>query len=462
MQRLLRHLVAATLMLPSALAAQAPATPTDSAIRAILARRIDEQHLGKGIVVGIIEPAGRRIVTYGSAGAGGPATLDGNTVFEIGSISKVFTSLLLADMVRRGEVALTDPVATFLPPTVHVPERAGRRITLVDLATQSSGLPRLPTNMPAADPANPYADYSADSLYSFLSRYTLPRDIGVTYEYSNLGVGLLGHALARKAGADYETLVRTRIADPLDMASTRVTPTASMKARLAVGHNQLGAAVPYWDLPTLAGAGALRSTANDMLNFLDAYIGGVSSPLAPAMRAQLATRRPTGMPNLDVALGWHIAKGPLGEMVWHNGGTGGFRSFVAFDTARKLGVVVLANMSNPVGVDDIGVHIMNPAMPLVAPAKVRTEVPVDAKILDTYVGRYALTPNFAIDITRDSVGLVAQATGQPPFRLYPEGPRDFFLKVVDAQLTFEVDAAGKVTALVLHQNGMHQRGARVQ
>src|SRR5205823_14852796 len=140
----------------------------------------------------------------------------------IGSISKVFTSLLLSDMVQRGEVALTDPIAKYLPAGVKVPERGGRSITLVDLSTHTSGLPRLPSNLNPKDQSNPYADYSVEQLYQFLSSYTLPRDIGAMYEYSNLGGGLLGHVLARRAGTDYETLMVSRIAGPLNMSSTRI------------------------------------------------------------------------------------------------------------------------------------------------------------------------------------------------------------------------------------------------
>ncbi|HEX7678961.1 MAG TPA: serine hydrolase domain-containing protein, partial [Thermoanaerobaculia bacterium] len=229
----------------------------DKDIRAILADRIDVQRQGVGIVVGVIDPSGRRTVAYGSTKKGeGP--VDANTVFEIGSITKVFTSLLLADAVQRGEVALTDPVSKYLPPNVKVPERGGKKITLVDLATHTSGLPRMPTNFHPRDPGNPYADFSVAQLYEFLSSVELTRDIGSKYEYSNLGGGLLGHALALRAGTDYETLVRTRILEPLGMKSTAITLSKAMKDRLAPGHNAELQPVANWDIPTLAGAGALR------------------------------------------------------------------------------------------------------------------------------------------------------------------------------------------------------------
>ena len=210
-----------------------PGLASDADIRQILVDRIDQQHQSVGIVVGVIGPEGRRVIAYGHLEKGDPRPLNGDTIFEIGSVTKVFTSLLLADMVQRGEVALADPVAKCLPPVAKMPERNRRSIALVDLATHTSGLPRLPTNMSPKDPNNPYADYSVEQLYRFLSRYQLSRDIGSQYEYSNLGGGLLGYVLALRAGMTYEALVESRICKPLEMNSTRITLTPEMKARLA-------------------------------------------------------------------------------------------------------------------------------------------------------------------------------------------------------------------------------------
>jgi len=427
--------------------------PTDSAIRQILIDRIDKDRQSVGIVVGIIDPAGRRVVTYGNLEKGDKRPLDGDTIFEIGSVTKVFTSLLLTDMVQRGEVALTDPVAKYLPAGVKMPERGGRQITLQDLATHTSGLPRLPSNLMPKDPANPYADYSVDQLYQFLSGYQLTRDIGSQYEYSNLGGGLLGHVLARRAGMDYEALVRTRICEPLGMKSTGVTLSTDVKARLAVGHNQALESVGNWDLPTLAGAGALRSTANDLLSFLAANLGYTKSPLAPAMAAMLTVRRPTNMPGVEMALGWHILTNDGHEIIWHNGGTGGFRTFIGYDPKNRTGVVALSNTSTTTGVDDIGRHLLDTKYPLAQPPKEHKQVAVDPKLFDGYVGRYELTPNFIITVTREGNQLFGQATGQSKFELFPEGEKEYFLKVVDAQITFETDSQGKATGLVLHQGG---------
>jgi CubicO group peptidase (beta-lactamase class C family) len=438
----------------------AAAVLPDKDIRAILADRIDVQHQSVGIVVGVIDPSGRRVVAYGNTAKGGKL-VDADTVYEIGSITKVFTSLLLADMAQRGEVALTDPVSKYLPPNVKVPERGGKKITLIDLATHTSGLPRMPTNFHPKDAANPYADFTVAQLYEFLATVELTRDIGSKYEYSNLGGGLLGHALARRAGTDYETLVRTRILEPLAMKSTAITLSKSMKERLATGHDGALQPVSNWDIPTLAGAGALRSTTNDLLTFVGANLGIGKTPLAPAMAAMLATRRPTGNPNLEIALGWHVLTRNGQEIVWHNGGTGGYRTWIGFDPKSRTGVVVLSNTSTAVGPDDIGLHLLDPAVPLLQPAKERHEVKVDAAVLEKYVGRYQLAPNFIITVTRQGDQLFAQATDQPRFEIFAESPREFFLKAVDAQLTFVVDDTGRATSIVLHQNGNNTPGNQI-
>jgi CubicO group peptidase (beta-lactamase class C family) len=344
--------------------AQAPA---DADILQILKDRVGAPNTGSALVAGVIDAKGRRVVSYGSLAKDDKRPLNGDTVFEIGSMTKVFTSLLLMDMVRRGEVRLDDPVSKYLPATVKIPERNGRKITLADLSTQSSGLPRMPTNFTPKDPTNPYADYSVQQMYDFLSGYELTRDIGSQYEYSNLGVGLLGHALSLRAGKSYEDLVRTRICDPLGMKDTRIMLTDSMKSRLAVGHDAKLEPVANWDLPTFAGAGALRSTTKDMLIFLAANLGYTKTPLAQAMADEVSIRRPTGVPNLEIAYAWHVITKDGNVIIWHNGGTGGYRTFMGFDPKTRVGVVVLSNVSNA-GPDDIGRHLINAAFDLKPPA----------------------------------------------------------------------------------------------
>ena len=436
-------------------------------IREILAKRIDQQKQAVGIVVGVIEPTGRRVVAYGNLAAGDSRTLDGDTIFEIGSVTKVFTSLLLADMVNRKEVTLDDPAAKYLPENVKMPERNGKSITLHDLSTHTSGLPRLPGNMKPKDLRNPYADSSVDDLYQFLSGYSLPRDPGSELEYSNLGAGLLGHLLACRAGMDYESLIRIRITEPLSMPDTGITLSSSMKQRMATGHNAMLEPTANWDFPTLAGAGALRSSANDMLTFLEAFLGYKESPLAPAMKATLEVRRPLGKAN--VGLGWFIFPTDGPEIAMHDGGTGGFCSLVGYDPKERIGVVVLSNAFTPRGVADIGLHLLNPKLPLANPEPPKprkpptqhTEIPIDPKLLDNYTGRYQVTQNLIFEITRDGDRLFAQGhaqvTGQsivlPKFELFAEGEKNFFAKVADNQITFETGPEGRATSLILHRAG---------
>src|SRR5215813_6807575 len=205
-------------------------------IREILVKRVDHQKQAVGIVAGVIEPNGRHVVAYGHLAAGDPRTLDGDTIFEIGSVSKVFTSLVLADMVQRHEVKLDDPALAYLPEHVNVSQRSGTPISLLDLSTHRSGLPPFPTNLKLnltqgelKDTVNVLAFYGVDDLYQFLSGYELPRDPGAEFEYSNLGAGLLGHILAHRAGSDYESLIRIRVTQPLNMPDTAVRSSSSMK-----------------------------------------------------------------------------------------------------------------------------------------------------------------------------------------------------------------------------------------
>lgn len=308
-------------------------------IREILAKRIDQQKQALGIVVGIIDQNGRRIVTYGKPAKGNPRSLDGDTIFEIGSISKVFTSLALADMVNRDEVALDDPAADYLPEGVHMPERSGRAITLLDLSTHTSGLPPLPGNFRMDG-----VEYGMDDLYRFLSGYILPRDPGSEYEYSNLGAGLLGHILARRAGTDYEDLIRMRITQPLSMPDTGIKLASSMDLRMATGHTATLEPVANSEFPApLAGAGALRSSANDMLTFLEAFLGYRESPLTAAMKSMLEARRPIG--KVKIGLGWFICSTDGREVITHSGATRSFASFAGIDAQERIGVVVLSNAS---------------------------------------------------------------------------------------------------------------------
>jgi CubicO group peptidase (beta-lactamase class C family) len=341
-----------------------------------------------------------------------------------------------------------------------MPERNGKSITLLGLSTHSSGLPSLPGNW------TPEAGYSMEDLYRFLSGYTLPRNPGSEYEYSNLGAGLLGHLLACRAGTDYEGLIRSRIARPLGMPDTGITFSSSMNQRMATGHNAMLAPVARSDLPTpFAGAGALRSTANDMLTFLEAFLGHKESPLAPAMKAMLEVRRPAGQ--ATIGLGWMIMSAHDREVVGHDGASGGFRSFVGFAPRERIGVAVLSNASGAAGIDDIGLHLLNPKAPLANPEPPRqhTKIQIDPNLLDNYTGRYQVTPNLVFEITRNGDRLFAQGFAQlphnrpgdltslPGFELFAEGEKNFFAIVSDSQVAFETGPDGRARSLILRRAG---------
>lgn len=421
---------------------------TDKELADILRGRVEVGKTNQSIVIGVIDEKGTRFTSYGKTSkTTGAKNSNENTVFEIGSITKAFTGTLLAEAVKRGEVKLDDPVSKFLPSTVKMPTRGGREITLLDLATHVSALPRLPGNFAPKDNQNPYADYTVEQMYDFLSKFALTRDIGAQYEYSNLGMGLLGHILSLRAKMSYEDLVKMRILKPLGMDNTTITLSPELKSRTAQGFDADGEASALWDLPTLAGAGALRSTAKDMAKFVAANLNLTKTNLADVFGAAHKSQRDAGG-KMKIGLGWHILAGSTGEIIWHNGGTGGFRSFAGFNTTQKLGIVVLTNSAE--SADDIGFHFLDAQIPL---KKVKPIVAVGEKVLDEYVGSYELAPNVFFTITRQADKLFAELTGQPRFRVFAETENKFYYKVVNAQLTFNRGADGKIESLTLHQGG---------
>ncbi len=458
----IRGVAAVGALVAAAWAAPAPAQTlaSDADVRALIQERLD-QGLGRGIVVGLLEADGStRVVAAGDGGDGGPA-LGPEAVFEIGSITKAFAGVLLAEMVARGEVELGGPVEDLLPDSVSVPAGAEGPVTLEHLVTHHSGLARIPSNLRPSNPANPYADYTVRDLYQYLNGAVLMTEPGMTYAYSNLGMGLLGHALGRVAGTSFDELLRERVLGPLGMDHTGSALTPEMESHMVQGHDLDGRAVPLWDLPTLAAAGALRSDARDMLRFLAANVGAPSSTLERAMRASHEARR-TVSPDMAVGLAWHVRTTGEGRIVWHNGGTGGFRTFLGFDPDRGTGVVVLTNTTH--GADDIGFHLLHPGVPLDPPGTpaARPTVDVPEAVLARYVGTYEMTPQFSLDVSLADGRLEVQATGQPSFVLYPSSEVAFFLRAVEASITFQVGVDGAVSGLVLHQGGRDQPARKVR
>ena len=312
----------------------------------------------------------RHVVGFGAdaaqpgAAQSGAAQPGADAVFEIGSITKAVVGVLLADAVARGALTLDTPVAALLPDSVDVPAGPdGAPITLAHLATHRSGLPRLPSNLMATmtSMANPYAHYDAAALYAFLDGHTLAETPGAAYAYSNLGGGLLGHALARHAGAPLDTLVRRRLARPLGMDDMRVALDAGATGRLVPGYTADGTPATRWTWQALAGAGALHATTADLLTLAEAALAPDTTTTVGRALARAATPLAgAGRPAMRVGYGWHLRTPAPGRVqVWHNGGTGGHGSFVGYDAEAGAGVVVLVGAAAGQAATRTGFHLLD-------------------------------------------------------------------------------------------------------
>jgi CubicO group peptidase (beta-lactamase class C family) len=313
-----------------------------------------------GITIGVVHHGERRIITYGTAKP--------DSVFEIGSVTKTFTGLILAQMAAQGTVSLNDPVRELLPPGTVARPSSGREITLLDLSDQHSGLPRMPDNFHPADRANPYVDYDAKLLYAFIAKHGVELPPNAPFGYSNLAVGLLGRALANKAALTYSELLEQQITVPLGLKNTAVELTPAMKANCIQGHGANHQPVKGWDLDALAGAGAIRSDAADMLTYLEAQLHPNHLPVAasstPAGKTLSAAIRESQVIRADAGEGRQIALNWLyidaDGSYWHNGATGGYSAFALFNTEKDFAVVVLSNIT--VGpdliTDKLGMHIV--------------------------------------------------------------------------------------------------------
>lgn len=415
-----------------------------------LARPLIEDEIAVGLAIGIVKDGQTQFLAYGETVKGSGVAPRDDTIYEIGSTSKVFTGLLLADMVQAGLVKLGDPIQKYLPASVQAPVHEGQPITLEHLATHTSGLPRIPGNLNAADLSNPLANYGLDQVYSFLNGYELSRPPG-KYSYSNLGMGLLGDALASHQNMTYEQLLIDRIAKPLAMQDTCITLDEKRRKRLAPGYDAALNPAKNWDFPALAGAGGLRSTCRDLLLFLQANLADdESTQLHRAMRLSHAKRHPIGN-GMAIGLGWHIVGD--GVSLQHNGMTGGYHSLLAVVPDENIGVVVLSNTAT-MQISALGQRVTRIARgQKVERIARRSEVKVDLAVLQSYVGYYAITPAFGLTISIEDGQLFLQATGQPKVPIFAESKTKFFLKAVNAQITFVPDDEGKIKKLILRQGG---------
>ena len=413
--------------------------------KASIQERVDNGY-APSIAVGVLDSNGVHFYNYGKT-----KNVNEKTIYEIGSISKVFTSLLLAEMVAEGKMNLDDPIEKYLP-NVQVPDYKGVKITLKHLATHNSGLPRLPVNLNlGGNPENPYAHYDEKMLLDFLGKYKLLSEPGTKHEYSNLGAGLLGYILAKENGMSLEDLFYEKVGERIFADNTKINLTKEQKEQLALGHAG-GDIVPNWDFQdALAGGGAFKSNVSEMLSFLflQLNLGENDRTSATELTQQLQAEVDQKM-----GLGWHFYQE---NIRWHNGGTGGYRSFCGIDLEKNRGVVVLSNST--FSVDDLGLHLLDKNESLV---ELRPIAKVDAKIYEDYVGEYVLSGMMAVDIFSKEDKLYFQFFGQPANRIYPESETLFFMLGVEVELEFLSDEDGKVKSFIFAQNNYKQEVKRVE
>lgn len=370
---------------------------------------------------------------------GAPPT--GDTQFQLGSITKVFTNLLRAELVEAGVVADDTTLGALLGEGFDPRNDAVAAITLASLSTHTSGLPRLPSNLPLDDP-DPYAKYAARDLVAGLERAREAQPLGHFYSYSNFGAGVLGYALGIADGGGYRKALATRVLAPLGLQRTGFEPGDDAASAVSGGK-----AVPHWRFDALAAAGALWGSAGDLGRLVQVFLGDAKASLRHDLARDLAVvERPHGA--FDLTRVWHVAYAGEHPFYWHNGGTAGFHSFVGFRPDARRGVAILVSGDadpTAAGLDALGRTPREPR-----------RAPVDASL----AGQYRLTPAFGLGVHEVDGVLVVQATGQPAFALHAVRDDWYALGEVDASVRF-VREDGRVVAAELAQNGIVQRAGRV-
>ncbi len=415
----------------------APALPDD--VRIEIEKRINNQ-LSIGIVVGLIDTNGTSFYSFGRSSLDGNDPINEDSVFQIASVTKLFTGDLMADSISRGEVSETDPLEKYLPPGITVPSWGGRSMTLLDLATHTAGLPTTPDNFVTEDTANPYADFDTQALYAGINGTELSRKPGTEHEYSNFGFGLLGHALANRIGTTYAALLEKRLLSPLGLTNTSTQLSPSMAARLVKGYSGVVDSLP-WELP-VASFGGLYSTPRDLARFVEANAGILSTPLYPAMTNAQALRFSDDQGN-RIGLAWfHFAVGST-DLVWHNGQVGGFTSFAGINPDKKRGVIILSN--SEYGITRLGFHLLASDFPL-------DEAPIPATVtaetLKGYIGRFALDGDaFEIGLHRGHLAATLESLGATVVTLYPASDNTFFINELPFFLQFKVNAHSRAESV---------------
>ena len=453
-RRALLTLVPAGAWFGPGLPALAAALGTDPTV-ALLRSRLADQ--GVGLLAIQVQGEQVNLAAQGLARAETALVLRDDALFEIGSITKTFTALLLADAVVRGQLALNDAVQDALPPGIPLVDAAGDPIRWIDLATHRSGLPRLPANMAPSTPADPYNEYREADLLAFLKSFKPSVARGARFEYSNLGFGLMGYALGRAARSSYPQLLTARVLQPLGLADAYLALPGRHFDRLPTGHDAQRRPVEHWHLDVLAGAGALVMSGAALARYARAAIGGIDSPLREAFALAEREHAPGRSAINPIGLAWNLAPLNGRRVLNHDGGTAGFSSSLWLDPERRRATAVLANAA--VEVNDLALHLLDDSVP--AKDFSATQQPTIAlrpEQLAPLAGVYALKPDFKITLSVRDDQLWAQATRQGAFPLFASTPRHFFAKITPLQIDF--DAAATPTALTLQQGGQTLRFVR--
>ncbi|TWU02530.1 serine hydrolase [Stieleria varia] len=423
--------------------------------------RLAEPYVDGGIVqamsVGVIDGARTWTRHYGKLGKDNSMPPTDQTVYEIGSITKVFTGVLLADAVVQKRLSLDDPLSKVLPELGKQNPELAERITLLNLSTHTSALPRLPGNWIPKDFNDPYADYNRSQLDQFLAGYRLLHTPGKYREYSNLGVGLLGDILVRKSELEYEALVRQTIFEPLKMSDSHCLANAA--ADVAPPHNVANAPDHQWSFNVLAPCGAIRSNTADMLKFAQACLVPPDSDLGKAIDLGWKQHLPADKSAFAMGLGWHIARD--GETRWHNGQTGGYHTMLMVNRKLNAAVIVMCNTATE-KIDAVAEQaIQTIAGMKVEPMSVPKTVKVSTDAMNALAGNYRLSPLVTISVRVDDDVLRVRLTGQPELPVYPSSETNWEYRAVKATLVFELDDSGKAKSLTLHQNGMKLPAPRI-
>jgi CubicO group peptidase (beta-lactamase class C family) len=410
---------------------------------------IIEGDYAPGLVVGIIDSTGSHVYGYGTLRKGADQTPDGNSIFEIGSVTKLFTATVYAQMLADNELPMNEPADAILT-KVKVPSDGLNKILLIHLACHSASLPLNPSNLTSRQPDNPYFGYTQRQFADFLSKCVLARPPGRRFAYSNVGYALLAQALCEKEAKTYQQLITDRICTPLGMTHTTVSIPPSSDAHLSHAYTVDGDEVAYWDCPPFEGSFGLKSTANDLLAFCSAHLGLTQVPFTDALKSMQSRQIDIDTQN-DMGIGWQI--GRRIDAVWQEGQTGGEHAFLACLPKRKAAVVILANSAFPY-ISTLGVNLTRAlAGDNVGVIDLRIARAVPPATLDQYVGEYAVNASQALTVTREADSLYIRANNQPRLRLYADSPQTFFGKSVQCLVEFVAGESGKIDHLVFHQRG---------